>query len=91
MGFIVIPVILQCWCGANRNANCNRHCSGADREGGNGGHSWYHQEDETTEDEDGSDTCRSPPVAPPTSFLCPSHFLYHRISTYFSMMPFWSQ
>ena len=63
-GVILTP---QCWCGTYGNSDCNRHSAGADREGGAGGHSWYHQEDETTEDEDGPDTCkpRPIPVAPP--------------------------
>ena len=70
-GVILTP---QCWCGTYGNSDCNRHSAGAGREGGAGGHSWYHQEDETTEDEDGPDTCKPhscspshPHVAPPTS------------------------
>ena len=48
----------QCWCWTYRDSNCNGHSHGADREGEAGGHSWYHQEYETTEDEDGPDTCK---------------------------------
>ena len=54
-GVVLTP---QCWCGTYGNSDCYRHSAGANREGGAGGHSWYHQEDETTEDEDGPDTCK---------------------------------
>ena len=81
-----VPVTPQCWCGAYWNTDCNRHSPGAGQVGivdiaGT------IRKMRRQRDEDGPDTCKgtSHSHTPP-----PSHFLCYRISTYFSMIPFWS-